>query len=196
MHQGHLLRRHTGRGRAILVAVMKGSGFRYGFIGKEAPVFGIGLEGIVGGLVRAYKKEWALRVPLRQPVYCLVGQDVGNISALGDRFAHLRQFRVQVLPLPRQDAPEIVSGRVALAAVPEMPLAHKCGLVTCIVQQHSYGRLLRLVNDIVERLDSGYVVVFPGMNRRPRRRADGICAETAVQPQPFGGDSIEVWRPV
>ena len=71
MHKRHLRSGHTGRGRSILVVVVKGSGLGYRFIGEEVLVLGMRLKRIMGRFVRTNQEKRAIHFSLRQPAYCL-----------------------------------------------------------------------------------------------------------------------------
>ena len=191
---GHLLRAARGRGGAVAVVVAQGGRLRQVAAGEQLGVGGVVGERVVRRLVAEVEEEGAVGVAVAQPVERHVGQDVGHVAAPGHGAARLVELRVYVLALHRQHAPVVEADRIAVAAVAQVPLAEGGGLVAGVVQHHPQRALAGVVDHVVQGADAGGVAVLAGEHRGPRRRADGVGAEAAVEARPFAGQPVQVGR--
>ena len=193
-HGRHLLGGARRRRGAVAVVVAQGRRFGQVAAGEQLGVGGVGGERVMRRLVAEVEEEGPLRVAPAQPVQRQVGQYVGDVAAPRHRAAGLVELRVHVLALHGKHAPVIEARRVAGAAVTEVPLAEGGGLVAGVAQHHAQGALAGMVDDVAQGADAGGVAVLAGEHGGPRRRADGVGAEAAVEARPLGGQAVQVGR--
>ena len=89
--------------------------------------------------------------------------------------------------------PVIESVWIADTTVSEMPFPDNRGLVTVFMQQLCDCPFPRVIDCIRERFDTRLMAVFSCENGAACWRADGIRAETVVEPHSTITNSIDIW---
>ena len=114
-----------------------------------------------------------------QPVEGDIGDNVGGIAGVFDRFAVANHRRVVVRPLASEDFVKVKSGRPGS----QVPLTDHGGLISASLQQLREC-LLRAVEGVAVLAEPIQVAVFARQNDGPARSANRVCTETVFEEHP------------
>ena len=160
---------------------------RVGQVGKER------LLGVLADELQRRVMDHVLRVRLAAGAAVVAGQR--QLLAVADEIGRIVAVRVDLIVVAEEHIEAVLfryAGRVASAAA---PLAETAGGVAERLEHRGDGHLLR-PQGRAAAVDShrGMPAVFPREEAAPRRCANARPGEQVVEPDPLGGQAVNVGR--